>query len=200
MSTETVTYDVFLSHSLTEASVAELIERALKKAGLDVFNLTGVKTGEEVQDQLWRALAESSAVIAIVHPRGPVASSIAVEVGAAKAWRKPVYVVHTEGGGVRLPSYLGEYPTYPIARIDDVVRAITRGLRALSKDEQRMLCSVYSEIGIPTDQLMVEPASLEKLAREFNKRSGTNTPGEQLVRELLQLRKHRALPLLHPKR
>lgn len=196
MSTETLTYDVFLSYSLADAPVAELVERALQEAGLDVFNSASMESGAKLQDRLWRALAESSAIIAIVHPQGPVASSIAVEVGAAKAWQKPVYVVHTERGDVRLPDYLGEYPTYPVARIDDVVRAITRGLKGLSEDEQQILCSVYSEIGIPTDQLMVEPASLEKLAREFNKRSGTSISGEQLARELLQLRKHGMLQRL----
>ncbi|NQU25005.1 MAG: toll/interleukin-1 receptor domain-containing protein [Candidatus Nealsonbacteria bacterium] len=189
MSTETLTYDVFLSYSLADASVAELVERALQEGGLDVFNSTSMESGAKLQDRLWRALAESSAIIAIVHPQGPVASSIAVEVGAAKAWRKPVYVVHTERGDVRLPDYLAEYPTYPIARIDDIVRSITRGLKGLSEDEQQILCSVYSEIGIPTDQLMVQPASLDKLAREFNNRSPTRFSGEQLVRELLQLRK-----------
>ena len=196
MSTQTLTCDVFLSYSLTEAPVAELVERALEEAGLDVFNLAKVEAGVNLQDRLWRALAESSAIVAIVHPHHTLPSSIAVELGAAMAWHKPVFVVHTDRGNGNLPSYLGDFPTYPVSRIDDVVQAITRGLQPLLEEERSALLSVYADMRIPTDRLLQQPAAVEDLARDFNQRCGTNISGERLVQELLRLRKISALPRL----
>jgi hypothetical protein len=196
VSTETLTYDVFLSCSLTEAPVAELIQRALEQAGMDVFSVSKLEAGAGFQESLWRALAESSAVVAIVHPRRTLPSSIAVEVGAAMAWHKPVYVVHTAQGNVRLPGYLGEFPTYPLSRIDDLVQAIARGSKPLSEEEHSVLLSVYADMGIPTDKLLLQPAAIDELARSFNQRCRTHISGERLVQELVRLRKRGALPRL----
>jgi len=196
MSTQTLTYDVFLSCSLTEAAVAELVKRALEEAGMDVFSVSRLEAGAGFQESLWRALAESSAVVAIVHPRQTLPSSIAVEVGAAMAWHKPVYVVHTESGNVRLPEYLGEFPTYPVSRIDDLVQAIARGSKPLSEEERSVLLSVYADMRIPTDKLLLQPAAVDDLARSFNQLCGTDISGERLVQELVRLRKRGLLPRL----
>jgi hypothetical protein len=196
MSTQTLTYDVFLSYSLTEGPIAELVECALEEAGLDVFSVTRLEAGVDWQEGLWRALAESSAVVAIVNPRQTLPSSIAVEVGAAMAWHKPVYVVHTERGNMRLPSYLGEFPTYPVSRIDDLVQAIARGSKPLSEEELSVLLSVYADMRMPTDKLLREPAAVDELARSFRQQCGTDISGEQLVQELVRLRKRGLLPRL----
>jgi len=196
MSTQVVTYDVFLSYSLPEGRTAELVERALVEAGLDVFNVAKVEPGESLQDVLWRALAESAALVAILPSQSPVASSVAVELGAFIAWHKPIYIVHSATGHVKLPSYLTEFPAYPISRVDDVVQSIKRGPQPLSAQEREILFHVYLELGIPADRLLTDPASVEKLAREFQDRSGTPVPGERLAQELLRLRKRGSLPRL----
>lgn len=116
--------------------------------------------------------------------------------GAAMAWHKPIFVVHTMTGNVRLPSYLEDFPAYPISRIDDVVQSIKRGLKPLSENEQSVLTSVYAELGIPTDRLLREPAAIEKFAQAFNKLCGTNLSGERLLQELVRLRKDGRLPRL----
>ena len=112
------------------------------------------------------------------------------------AWHKPVYVVHTESGNVRLPEYLGEFPTYPVSRIDDLVQAIARGSKPLSEEELSVLLSVYAEMGMPTDKLLWKPAAVDDLARSFKQQCGTDISGERLVQELLRLRKRGLLPRL----
>src|SRR3990167_2333250 len=113
MSVQTTTYDVFLSYSLVEKPAAELVERALQEAGLDVFDPARIDPASEIHDTLWRALAESAAFVVVVPRERDPASNTAVELGAAMAWHKPIYVVHSERGPVTIPGYLSEYPAYP---------------------------------------------------------------------------------------
>jgi len=189
MSTQATTYDVFLSYSLSEGQIADLVARALAEAGLGVVSQETLQMGTEWRDSLWRSLAESDAIVAIIDPNRTLPSAIGVEVGAAMAWHKPVYVVHPETERVRLPAYWETCRVYPVSRIDDVVRSIKDGLQPLSEKERSVLRSVYAELGIPTDKLLQKPASIEELARAFNKRCGSSVGGERLVQELVRLRK-----------
>jgi len=194
MSVQTTTYDVFLSYSLTEARTAGLVERALAAAGLDVFNPAKIDPGLSIQEVLWKALAESAAFVVIVHPGRALGSNTSVELGAAMAWHKPIYIVQVGNGAAKPPAYLERFPAYPLSRIEDVVTSIKRSLKTLSDEEREMLCEVYAEMGVSADQLLLDPASLEDLARKFNSRSNTSYAGERLIQELLRLRKSGRLP------
>ena len=196
MSVKATTYDVFLSYSLTDAKSAELVERALTEAGLDVFTPDKVESGADAREVLWRALAESVALVAVVHPERAPMSNIAVELGAAMAWHKSIYVVRTENGSAKAPDYLQEFPIYPISRLDDVVHSIRNALKPLSKKQLAALRSAYLDLGIPTDKLLRDPASIDVLARQFNRRCSAHVPGERLVLELVRLRKAGNLPRL----
>ena len=196
MNTQTQTYDVFLSYSFTETPTANLVERALTEAGLDVFTSSKVQPGEDWEDTLWRALAESAALVVILCPDRPQGSSIAVELGAAIAWHKPIYIVHPEAETVRLPSYLSDFPAYPISRIDDVVRSVMRTLEPLSDEDRSVLCDIYADLGIPTDALLKEPPTIDMLAGKFRSRRHKSVSGERLVQELIRLRKTGKLPKL----
>jgi len=197
MSVHGTIYDVFLSYPLTEKPVAELIERGLQEAGLDVFNPARVESGSSVQDVLWQALAESAAFVVVISREGVTSSSTAVELGAAMAWHKPIFVVSSGNGNTRLPAYLSGYPIYPLSRIEDVAQSIQRSMHALSEAEISLLQDAYHKCKIPTDKLLLEPASLDKLARTFNARSKVTYSGERLVQELLRLRKAGLLPRLN---
>jgi hypothetical protein len=198
MSTKVATYDVFLSYSLPEARSADLVQRALEEGGLDVFNLASAQAGENIEDLLWQALAESAALVVITPPEGAPASQVVFEVGAFTAWHKPIYVVHSGGGTVRLPSYLAEFPVFPLSRIDDVVQSIKRTIEQsfsqFSDDQRKALVETYQELGTPLDRLLADPALIERVARAFHKRCGTHYSGERLVQELLRVRKRGDLP------
>ena len=197
MSTQTVTtYDVFLSYPITETGLAESVTVALEHAGLDVFRPDRLEAGASWQDMIWHALAGCAALIVVVPSEGPLASSVAVEVGAVKAWRKPIYVIQAASGNIRMPPYLAGYPVYPLSRLDDVVASIKRGFASLSEDDRVILRAIYIELGTPVDQLLTDPAAIDGLAEEFHARSGKMVAGERLVRELLVLRKRGDLPRL----
>ncbi len=198
MSTQTATtYDVFLSYPMTEAGLAAQVARALQEAGLDVFWRDEVEAGENFQDTIWRATAESAALIVIVPTESPLASSVAVEVGAFRAWQKPIYVIQAARESIKLPMYLADCPVYQLSRVNDVVESIKRGLTSLSEEDRDVLASIYLEMGISVDQLLVNPATIEKLAHEFRAKSGKMASGVRLARELLTLRKRGILPRLH---
>lgn len=195
MSTQTLTtYDVFLSYPMTESGLADQVARSLNQAGLDVFWDREIGIGESLQDTIWRALAESAALIAIVPSEGTLASNIAVEVGAFKAWCKPIYIIQAARGQIRPPTYLADCPIYPLSRVDDVVASIKRGLASLTEDDCGILATIYGDYNIPVDKLLTNPAAIEKLADEFNTRCGKRVTGERLVQELLRLRKAGRLP------
>jgi len=197
MSTQATTYDVFLSYPITESRLAQQIACALQKVGLDVFRQDSVQSGEDVQDIVWRAVAESAALIAILPSESPLAPSMAFEVGAFKAWNKPIYVIRAARESIKVPSYLAGYPVYPVSRIDDVIDSIRRGVEPLSEEERDALIAVYSELRLPVDQLLHQPVLIEQLADEFAARCGKRTSGEHLVQELLRLRKRNGLHRPH---
>lgn len=141
-------------------------------------------------------MAESAALVLVIPREGVTSSNTAVELGAAMAWHKPIFVVSSGNGNVKPPACLSEYKVYPVSRIDDVAQSIRQSLRALSEPEAAVLRDVYIKLGIPTDKLLTDPASLDELARTFNSRSKVKFAGERLVRELLRLRKSGQIPSL----
>ena len=194
MKKEATAYDVFLSFALADAKTGELAARTLTHAGLTVFAPGKLESGAKVSDAVWQALAEIVAMVAIVDPENPPAASLAVELGAAMAWHKPIYIVHAKAASTRFPDYLSDYPAYPISRLEDVARSIAALSTPLSADELSSLCHIYGDLGIPTDQLLLQPAAVEKVARAFAKATGREVPAEQLVHELIRLRKGGSLP------
>jgi hypothetical protein len=196
MSVQTTTYDVFLCYSLTEAETAELVERSLTQAGLDVFDPRNLEAGSRIDDVLWHAVAKSATLVVIVDPQVAPNANVALELGAAMAWHKPIYVVHADGGTAKLPSYLREFPAYPVSRLGDIAQSVKRGLTTLSDEERSILSSVYTELGIPVDKLLAKPAHVDALGRAFNSRCRKGASGERLVQELLRLRKAGQLPRL----
>ena len=205
MSKQTPIYDVFLSYPMKERASVDLVRHALKHAELSVFGIDEVDVTDDTQSALWRelastlwrALAESAALVIIVSPDEAISSATSVEVGAAMAWHKPIYIVHTGKKNIVLPSYLAGFLGYPISRVDEVIQSIKRGLTTLSQNELSILREIYVKMSVPTDRLLKEPASIEKLAREFDARCKKKVSGEQLTQELIRLRKTGNLPKLH---
>ncbi len=148
---------------------------------------------------------ESDAIVVILDPSRPLPSNTGVEIGAAMARHKPLYVVYArttpsyatlEPNEPAIPQFMRHIPSYSIANVDDLVHSIKRGLKSLSDEERTILASVYSDLKVPSDQLLQEPAAIDELALEFKKRSNRVIPGERLVQELIRLRKSGKLPRL----
>lgn len=196
MSVQATTYDVFLSYSFTEGRTAELVERALREAGLNVFNHAHIERGRDWEDVLRFALAECAAVVVVIDPDRSPAEGTTLELGAAMAWKKPIYLVLADAATAALPTYLQGLPAYPVSRVDDVIQCVKRNVVGLSEQERSVLVSVYEETAIPVDELVGEPEYVDAIGREFNARRKKHVSGERLVQELVRLSKTGALPPL----
>jgi hypothetical protein len=154
---------------------------------LNVFNMFDVADGENLESAVWEALAESLAVIALVPSTGPTANMM-FEIGAARAWHKPVYALVCDLSLTNLKTPFANIPVYPFSRFDDVLRAIKAG-RVLDDDDREQLASAYEATQVPVDRLLADPRGLESLVRRFRRHTGKSTAGEVLVSELLRMRK-----------
>jgi predicted nucleotide-binding protein len=92
MATATKTYDVFISHSAADKATARQVAKSLEAAGLATFHLDLIQSGENISEEVWEALAESHALIAIVSPDDVTSANVILEIGAASAWNKPVFL------------------------------------------------------------------------------------------------------------
>jgi hypothetical protein len=200
MSIATVKSDVFLSSSAIDEEAAELVDAALTEQGLDVFRPTKVQPGTNLQEAVWEAIAESAAMVVILPAVGPVSSNALVELGAAMAWHKPIFLVSPSPTPKYLPTFLQEQPVFPIQRLDDVVHLIKSGLSPLSEENIARLTRIYHEMGIPADQLLKKPAAIDLLAKKYNAAASSIIPGEQLISQLFRLRKRGKLPRITGRR
>src|SRR3954447_22516850 len=89
------TYNVFISHATKDSAVALEVARIFRESGLESFTDKELAPGADWSDAIWEALAERRAVLAIVSPSG-LTSRMGIEIGAARAWHKPIYAVVTD--------------------------------------------------------------------------------------------------------
>lgn len=190
--------DVFLSHDHQDSDRAAELCRLLHAYGLEIFTEANAVTGKPAEDTLWDAMAESQALVAVV-PEGEPSPTMLVELGAARAWNKPTYGIVFDPASTRLPASLRGLTVYPRSRMDEVAQEIKRSSDLLSDAEIAVLIDEYHRIGESVDQLVLQPAQLARLTRQFKARARRQVPGEHLVRMLLRLRKSGAL-LATPKR
>jgi hypothetical protein len=190
------TFDVFLSYSERDRGAAELVRHALANAGLEAFCLDRVEVGGNSLSEVRRALAECSAVLFLLTGSSIRSQNVAFETGMALAWNKPIYVLFDGLEPGEIPDYLQEFHVRRLSEMDDVVQEIAASRQPLSRSERDNLIDLYSELAIPTDQLLRKPIELKGFAAEFLDRTGKAIPGERLVQELLRLRKQSQLPRL----
>lgn len=194
MSIASEAYDVFLSYSLHDASVAAVVRQALSEGGLDVFTSDRLKSGEDWGEQIQKALVVSQALVIVVSRPSDLPPSMLVELGAAMAWKKPVFVLLDGISRSQLPTFLQSFKIYPISKLPEVMAEILRPTSPFSESERQALSDLYSSLGISVDRLLRDPASLASLAERFNESVGANWSAERLAQELLILRKRAALP------
>jgi len=182
------TYDVFISHSVSDAALAAEVANLCRASGLEAMTGLELSPGGEASDALWEALAECRALLAILSPAGPT-PSMGIEIGAAWAWNKPIFGIITDPSFTRLPASMADIKVYPPTRIGDAIEAIKLSGQQLSDEDRSFLAEVFREIGVSVDQLALDPKPLQKLVKRFSARAGKAVPGERLLSELLRLRK-----------
>jgi hypothetical protein len=196
MATASKTYDVFISHAVSDRQLAAEIADSLESVGLETFHAGAVGPGMDVGDAIWQALAESRALIAIISPDVSLQAMGMVEIGAAAAWNKSVYLVINGPSSTKLPPALSKYPVYPVGRLGEVIRQISTGFEPLTDDERGILADIYRGVRTSSDQLSQSPKALRELTAKFNRSVGGQFSGERLLSELLRMRKNGKLPRL----
>ena len=189
------TYDVFLSYSLDLQSQAKVIAKKIADAGLAVFDLSEISPGHNIEEETWQALAESWALVVLIK-QGTVPPSVAVEIGAASAWQKPIYILTEGEGRYNVPRYFSNYEVFKSSEIARTIELISQGLKPLNDKDIQALAKSYERLGIPTDRLLREPSSIERLRNILWKESGLKISGERMMQELIRLRKRGKLPKL----
>lgn len=198
--TATPTFDVFVSHSSRDREFAADVAGRLKFEGLQPFYDASIPLGQEISKAIWDALAECHAFIVIVSPDSTPDAMGMVELGAATAWNKPIFVLLNGPASSRIPEALGNYRVYPRNRLDEVLTQIRRNFEPITDDEREVLKETYRELNIPADRLSQSPLELQQLVESFNEKTKKQLSGTRLLSELLRLRKQAKLPHLSLKR
>lgn len=194
MATANKTYDVFLSHSSSDRDLAEEIASRLESTGLRPFYDVNIVPAGNISAAIWDALAECRALIAIVSVDAAPDAMGMVEIGAATAWNKPIYLVLNGPPSTRLPDSLKSYDVYPRNRLDEVIQRIRTEFEPLTKDDREVLKTAYKDLNVPADQLSQSAKSLRDLTTRFNRKTNKQLSGERILSELLRLRKRGELP------
>jgi nucleoside 2-deoxyribosyltransferase len=186
------TIDVFISYDHQDAKFSEELARVLRSYDLKVFTAPEILGGKHIEEAIWEAMAESQALVAVV-PKADASARTAFELGAAKAWNKPIYAIASDPTAARLPAGLKGMAIYSPSRIDEIAQEIKRSTGSLSDADRAVLIEEYLRIGVPVDQLVLQPALLSRLTRQFKRRARRDIASEEIVRTLLRLRKKGAL-------
>jgi len=185
-------YDVFLSHAAPDTLLAREVANTCRANGLEAFSAAELQAGADRSDAVWDALAECRALILLLSPSG-LTSSMWVEIGAVQAWKKPIFAVVTDPSIGHLPPALSGVPLYSPGRVEEIVEMIERGGQQLSDEERLLLARLFVEIGVPIDDLALDPRSLTDLAKRFSAESGRTVSEERLLSELLRMHKQGTL-------
>lgn len=196
--TATPTFDVFVSHGLRDRDFAADVADRLRAEGLQPFHDASVPIGQEISKVIWDALAECHAFVVIVSPDSAPDAMGMIELGAATAWNKPIFVLLNGPASTRVPAALEAYQVYPRNRIDEVLTQIRRNFEPITDDERLVLIEAYSELGIPADRLSQSPRELQQLEETYNEMTGKQLSGTRLLSELLRMRKQAKLPRINP--
>ncbi len=190
------TYDVFIVYDRRDATTAADVAHVLEADGLTVFfDMQQIEPGTNIEDAIWQAMAESHALV-VVLPEEIVSSWLAFELGAAKAWNKPIYAVSAFSAHKNIPASLRDVPVLPFSRVEEIAQSIANTSHPLSEEDIAHLGEAYASTGVTVDQLLLQPQQLATLVKQFNKKAGRKMSGEQIMWHMLRLRKQAKLPVL----
>ncbi len=186
-------FHVFLSYAAEDVDLANEAAQLLADRGLTAFRVGGIESGQHVWDRVSEVLAESAAVICLFRSEPGPSSSVAMELGAAVAWSKPVFLV-TPNGPLQRPRNLWGFNVYDWQQWPNIIQQIKSIEHPLTNDEQQLLERIYRKRGVTVDRIMLSPGVLDTMTRDFNKQSARPMTGERLLQSLLRRRKLGELP------
>jgi hypothetical protein len=193
MANESSQYDAFVSYDFDGRTTALRVIDALRGHGVTVVYADEVRQGANWRNAIWEAMTESQAFVLILSGDGNLNANVAVEVGAAMAWNKPIYAIVDASRSTKIPDVLADVQAFPMSRIADIASMIIDARDALTEDDKKLLSKIYSESRLPVDKLQTQPQALAVLTQQFNQLANRHLSGEQILRALLNLRKRGSL-------
>ena len=193
------TVDVFISYAQQDATLSADIARVMESYDLSVFTEAKLESGANLENAIWEAISESQALVTVISEFS-LTAWMAIEVGAARAWNKPIYAVASNPAAARLPAGLQGITIYPFSRVEEIAQEIKRASTPLSETNQAVLIDEYQRLEIPLDLLSLQPKLLSTLASQFRKRTKKRLSSEELLRTLMRLRKQGTLRSPTPKK
>ena len=189
---------MFLSHSLQDKGLATFVRESFVSQGLSVFELSEVTPGTTISKAVREGLVDSLAVVLLITPSSESSGNLAFEAGMAMAWAKPVFVLYDGRKFSDIPDFLGQFKIYRVDQVRDVGSLILQSKESLTPEQKKLLCRLYSESGVPADQLLLEPSILLEMAEQFRAESKQLVSPSRLAHELIRLQKAGLLPKLRP--
>jgi hypothetical protein len=203
MSVAAQPFDVLLIYAASDRNVAHRVQQELNRAGFRVLdpNENGVLDAK-FDDQLRKAVEDADAVVAVASPNVQNSPYFFFEIGAATAWEKPIFVVRSEVSQRELPVSLQRFPSQPLSKIKEVVRALEECRESPTWNDERraILVQLYAELGVPVDQLAMRYSLLSQLTRKFKQRAKINATPEDVMQQLMSQRKKSRLPRISSSR
>ncbi len=191
-------YDVYLDHVSADASLARTVAARLEEDGLRVFAPADHQGNGAFEEQAREALTDARAVVLFMTRQSRASQNQAFVYGAAWGWNKPVLVLLHGLDKEDVPQFLLHAQLFKAAELDALSAAIQGKVKkaTLSEGHQELLVKAYSKLGLPADQLLARPAAALQLTRRFNVAAKAAFSSEQLLQELLRMRKQGKLPRL----
>jgi hypothetical protein len=192
MTKDNKTYDIFISHSISDKAVAEEVATACRAGGLEAFTVAELLPGANWGDEIWEAQAESQALIIILTPSGPT-SWMWMEIGAGQAWNKPIFAILAAPASTHLPAGLSRVRAFTPDNIGDIINLVRMVGQEFSESDRSRLANIYLAMNVSTDPLSLDPNQLAKLASQFRRKTGKDLSEERLLSELVRMRKDGSL-------
>lgn len=192
MSTATATHDVFMSTTATDRAQADVVQRAIESQGLSVFRADHVAVGDDWPTELREAIGDCPVFLLILSQVSLNSAWSVMELGAAQAWGKAIFVV--SAGVTEVPPFLRPFEIVPISQLSSLVSKIQQSIRPLTDAQLKALLEAYERVGVPSDQLAARPSALDRLTKQFNRKVGAHYSQERLLQDLVRARKRGSLP------
>lgn len=182
-------YDVFISHSSADSILVRRLETRLNEVNLVTYRHWRSSSDPSVQESMRSALGESRVLVVVLSPRTRRSSMVAVEVGAAMAWQKHIFVLMNNLSQEDVPAFLATYPIYTSNQIRELAEKIKRSAEPLDDVKKTVLLNLYGKYNVPSDQLARKVSVLEDLTIDFNHKTSSVYSPERVLQELIRMRK-----------
>lgn len=189
MSNRSSMIDVFMSYALPDKSFAGNVEKALRSKSISVFRPSEeVSAAAYIVRSLREALGESRVHLVVWTHQAARSPNVAVEIGAGLAWGKPMYFVTRPGDAVP-PLPVESASVFSYNEMSTLITAIRENLLPLSDESRSRIREAFLAMGRAVDSLATDVSALSELTRNVNSGQTNQISSEQLLAELLRMRK-----------